>query len=44
MNVDQFNRLLTKLDAVLAMLQDTYELLAKEALHVEDDDANSNAL
>ena len=44
MNADQFNRLLTKLDAVLAMMQDTYELLAKEALHLEDDHATSDSL
>lgn len=44
MNVDQFNRLLAKLDAVLVMLQDTYELLAKEAVHVKDEDANSDSL
>ncbi len=40
----EFNGLLVKLDAVLNLMQDIYEVLAEEATRVEVTDAPSDSL
>lgn len=40
----ELGKILIKLDAVLSLMQDIYEILAEEATKVEVEDADSNSL